>query len=57
MRLSGLQISWLRVIHIRRGHEAAVRELRTMYPRIGPWYADAVIENLYRTEEEPRDAA
>ncbi|MFC9352336.1 hypothetical protein [Arthrobacter sp. NPDC057013] len=57
VRLSGLQISWLRVIHIRRGHEAAVRELRTMYPKIGPLYADAVIENLYRTEEEPRDAA
>ena len=53
VHLSGLQISWLRVIHIRRGHEAAVRELRTMYPKIGPLQADSIIENLYRTEEEP----
>jgi hypothetical protein len=53
LHLSGLQISWLRVIHIRRGHEAAVRELRTMYPKISSMHADTVIENLYRTEEEP----
>ena len=56
VHLSGLQVSWLRVIHIRRGHEAAVRELRTMYPKIGPWHAETVIENLYRTREEPPDA-
>ena len=56
VHLSGLQISWLRVIHIKRGHEAAVRELRTMYPKIGPWHAETVIENLYRTREEPPDA-
>lgn len=56
VHLSGLQVSWLRVINIRRGHEAAVRELRTMYPKIGPWHAETVIENLYRTREEPPDA-
>lgn len=53
VHLSGLQISWLRVIHIKRGHEAAARELRTMYPKISPLDADIVIENLYRTEEAP----
>lgn len=56
VHLSGLQVSWLRVIHIKRGHEAAVRELRTMYPKIGPWHAETVIENLYRIREEPPDA-
>jgi hypothetical protein len=54
VRLSGLQINWLRVIPIKRGHEAAVRELRTMYPKIGPMHADTVIENLHRTQTEPR---
>lgn len=49
--LSGLQISWLRVIHIKRGHEAAVKELRMMYPKISPLHADTIIENLYRAEE------
>ncbi len=53
VHLSGLQISWLRVIHIKRGHEAAVRELRTMYPKIGPLHAETIIENLYSTEEQP----
>jgi hypothetical protein len=53
--LSGLQISWLRVIHIKRGHEAAVKELRTMHPKISPLHADTIIENLYRTEEQLTD--
>jgi hypothetical protein len=57
LRLSGLQISWLRVIHIKRGHEAAVKELRTMYPKISPLHAETIIENLYRTEEQPTDVA
>jgi hypothetical protein len=55
VHLSGLQISWLRVIHIKRGHEAAVKELRTMYPKISPLHAETIIENLYRTEEEPTE--
>ena len=50
VRLSGLQINWLRVIHVSRGHEAAVKELRTMYPKMGPALADTIIENLYRAE-------
>lgn len=50
VRLSSLQINWLRVIHVSRGHEAAVKELRTMYPKIGPTQADIIIENLYRAE-------
>ncbi|MFF2296895.1 hypothetical protein [Arthrobacter sp. NPDC058127] len=50
VRLSGLQINWLRVIHVSRGHEAAVKELRTMYPKIGPTLADTTIENLYRAD-------
>ncbi|MCZ9882369.1 hypothetical protein [Arthrobacter sp. B2a2-09] len=50
VRLSGLQINWLRVIHVSRGHEAAVKELRTMYPKMGPTQADTIIENLYRAE-------
>ncbi|WP_284983079.1 hypothetical protein [Arthrobacter sp. efr-133-TYG-118] len=50
VRLSGLQINWLRVIHVSRGHEAAVKELRTMYPKIGPALADTTIENLYRAD-------
>ncbi|MDQ0031487.1 hypothetical protein [Arthrobacter bambusae] len=53
VRLSGLQINWLRVIHVSRGHEAAVKELRTMYPKMGPALADAIIENLYQTQENP----
>jgi hypothetical protein len=50
VHLSGLQINWLRVIHVNRGHEAAVKELRTMYPKMGPAQADTIIENLYRAE-------
>lgn len=57
VHLSGLQISWLRVIHIKRGHEAAVKELRTMYPKISPLHAGTIIENLYRTEEQPTEVA
>jgi hypothetical protein len=50
VRLSSLRINWLRVIHVSRGHEAAVKELHTMYPKIGPMQADVIIENLYRAE-------
>jgi hypothetical protein len=50
VHLSGLQINWLRVIHVNRGHEAAVKELRMMYPKMGPTQADTIIENLYRAE-------
>ncbi|WP_442544914.1 hypothetical protein ACSBOX_04005 [Arthrobacter sp. KN11-1C] len=50
VHLSGLEINWLRVIHVSRGHEAAVKELRTMYPKMGPAQADTIIENLYRAE-------
>ena len=50
MRLSGLQISWLRVIHVNRGHEAAAKEVRAMYPRMSSMQADTIIENLYRAE-------
>jgi len=57
VHLSGLQISWLRVIHIKRGHEAAVKELRMMYPKISPLHAETIIENLYRTEEIPTEVA
>lgn len=57
VHLSGLQISWLRVIHIKRGHEAAVKELRTMYPKISHLHAETTIENLYRTEEQPTEVA
>jgi hypothetical protein len=57
VHLSGLQISWLRVVHIKRGHEAAVKELRTMYPKISPLHAGTIIENLYRTEEQPTGVA
>lgn len=52
VRLSGMQITWLRAIHVNQGHEAAVKELRTLYPKIGTGYADAVIENLYHAEEK-----
>ncbi|WP_214950113.1 hypothetical protein [Arthrobacter sp. ISL-69] len=51
-RLSGMQIIWLRAIHVNQGHEAAVKELRAMYPKIGTARADALIENLYQAEEE-----
>ena len=51
VHLSALQISWLRVIHISRGHDDAVKELRTMLPKISSMQADTIIENLYRTEE------
>jgi hypothetical protein len=50
VRLSGLQISWLRVIHVSRGHEAAAKELRAMYPKISSMQADTTVENLYRAE-------
>jgi nitrate reductase gamma subunit len=52
LHLSGMQIIWLRAIHVNQGHEAAVKELRAMYPKIGTTHAERVIENLYRTEEE-----
>jgi hypothetical protein len=52
LRLSGMQIIWLRAIHVNQGHEAAVKELRAMYPKIGTTHAERVIENLYQTEEE-----
>lgn len=52
LRLSGMQIIWLRAIHVNQGHEAAVRELRAMYPKIGTTHAGRVIENLYQTEEQ-----
>jgi hypothetical protein len=51
-RLSGTQIIWLRAIHVNQGHEAAVKELRAIYPKISTTHAETVIENLYRTEEE-----
>jgi hypothetical protein len=51
-RLSGTQIVWLRAIHVNQGHEAAVKELRAIYPKISTTHAETVIENLYRTEEE-----
>jgi hypothetical protein len=51
-RLAGTQIVWLRAIHVNQGHEAAVKELRAMYPKIGTTQAERVIENLYRTEEQ-----
>lgn len=53
-RLTGMQIIWLRAIHVNQGHAPAVRELRMMQPKIGTAHAERVIENLYRTEEEPR---
>ncbi|WP_146617491.1 hypothetical protein [Arthrobacter globiformis] len=53
-RLTGMQIIWLRAIHVNQGHAAAVKELRMMHPKIGTTHAERVIENLYRTEEEPR---
>jgi hypothetical protein len=52
VRLSGLQISWLRVIHVSRGHEAAAKELRAMYPKTSAMQADTIIENLYQAKEE-----
>jgi nitrate reductase gamma subunit len=52
LRLSGTQIIWLRALHVNQGHEAAVKELRAMYPKIGTTHAERVIENLYQTEEE-----
>ncbi|WP_144673670.1 hypothetical protein [Arthrobacter sp. U41] len=51
-RLTGMQIIWLRAIHVNQGHAAAVRELRMMQPRIGTAHAERVIENLYRSEEK-----
>jgi hypothetical protein len=48
-----LQISWLRAIHVSRGHELAAKELRAMYPKISAMQADTIIENLYRAEEGP----
>lgn len=52
LRLSGMQITWLRAMHVNQGEGAAVKELRLMYPKIGTTYAERVIENLYRTHEE-----
>ncbi len=52
VRLSGLQISWLRVIHVNRGHEAAAKELRAMYPKTSSMQADTIIENLHQAKEE-----
>lgn len=52
LRLSGMQITWLRAMHVNQGEGAAVKELRLMYPKIGTTYAERVIENLYRTQEE-----
>ncbi|GAA1792322.1 hypothetical protein GCM10009712_44140 [Pseudarthrobacter sulfonivorans] len=51
-RLSGVQIIWLRAMHVNQGHEAAVKELRTMYPKVGTTHAERIIENLYQAEEE-----
>lgn len=36
VRLSGMQITWLRAIHVNQGHEAAVKELRRFIPRLVP---------------------
>jgi hypothetical protein len=52
LRLSGMQIIWLRAIHVNQGHEAAVKQLRAMYPKIGSTHAERVIENLYHAAEE-----
>ncbi|HKU31258.1 MAG TPA: hypothetical protein VJQ60_12280 [Arthrobacter sp.] len=52
LRLSGMQITWLRAMHVNQGENAAVKELRLMYPKIGTSHAVRVIENLYRTQEE-----
>ncbi|MFY9636133.1 MAG: hypothetical protein WAL27_15535 [Cellulosimicrobium cellulans] len=50
-RLSGLQVIWLRAVHVNQGHGAAVKELRAMYPKIGTTHAERAIEDLYQTEE------
>lgn len=52
LRLSGMQIIWLRATHVNQGHEAAVRELRVMYPKISSTHAERVIENLHQAKEE-----
>lgn len=52
LRLAGMQVVWLRAIHVNQGHGAAVKELRIMYPKIGATHAERVIENLYQAEEE-----
>ena len=53
VQLSGMQIIWLRAIHVSRGHEAAAKEVRAMHPKISSMQADTIIENLYRAEQGP----
>ena len=53
VRLPGMRISWLRAIHVSRGHEAAAKELRAMYPKVSSMQADTIIENLHRAEQGP----
>jgi hypothetical protein len=53
IRLPQMRISWLRAIHVSRGHEAAAKELRAMYPKVSSMQADSIIENLHRAEEGP----
>jgi hypothetical protein len=53
VHLPGMRISWLRAIHVSRGHEAAAKELRAMYPKVSLMQADTIIENLHRAEEGP----
>ncbi|MFF1880199.1 hypothetical protein ACFVVC_01855 [Pseudarthrobacter sp. NPDC058196] len=51
LQLSGMQIIWLRAVHVSQGQAAAIKEFRVMYPKIGITQAERVIENLYRTQE------
>lgn len=51
-RLSQMQIIWLRAIHVNQGHEAAIKELRSINPKMGTTQAERVVENLYRAENE-----
>lgn len=53
VHLLGMRISWLRAIHVSRGHEAAAKELRAMYPKVSSMQADTIIENLHQAEEGP----
>ena len=53
VRLPQMRISWLRAIHVSRGHEAAAKELRAMYPKVSSMQADTIIENLHRAEKGP----
>ncbi|CAM3229367.1 hypothetical protein PSET11_00902 [Arthrobacter ulcerisalmonis] len=50
--LSQMQIIWLRAIHVNQGHEAAIKELRSINPKMGTTQAERVVENLYRAEDE-----